>query len=186
MKPLHPRHLRRRRRLERGFSLIELMVVITLIGIVTMLAAPSFNAAFLSNKLAAYSNSFVASAQLARSEAIKRNRAVHVCSSADGATCATSGSWQQGWIVWSDDNANGSLDAGEPVVQVQQALSTDYQFNSSAGGYDLAFQPVGGGSTAATLKLCRATPSAGTQDRQIRIDATGRPVVTTTHTGTCP
>jgi type IV fimbrial biogenesis protein FimT len=169
-----------------GFSLIELLVVLTLIGIVTMLAAPSFSSAFLSNKLAGYANTFVASAQLARSEAIKRDRPVHVCRSSDGASCAASGSWQQGWIVWSDDNSNGALDAGEPIVQIQQAISADYQFNSSAGGYDLVFQPVGGGSSAATLKLCRASPDPGAQDRQIKIDATGRPAVTTTHTGTCP
>jgi type IV fimbrial biogenesis protein FimT len=186
MKPLAARRAPHGRRLVRGFSLIELMVVLALIGIVSMLAAPSFSSAFLSNKLAAYSNSFIASAQLARSEAIKRNRSVHVCRSADGATCAASGTWQQGWIVWSDDNGNGSLDAGEPVVQVQQAISADYQFSSSAGGYDLAFQPLGGGSTPATMKLCRAYPSAGNQERQVKIDATGRPGVSTTRTGACP
>jgi type IV fimbrial biogenesis protein FimT len=186
MKPLPASNPRQRRSTHAGFSLIELLVVLTLIGIVTMLAAPSFNSAFLSNRLAAYANSFVASAQLARSEAIKRNRPVHVCRSADGATCATSGAWQQGWIVWSDDNGNGTLDAGEAIVQIQQALSADYQLNSSVGGYDLAFQPVGGGSSAATLKLCRASPSPGAQERQIKIDATGRPSVTTTHTATCP
>jgi type IV fimbrial biogenesis protein FimT len=174
------------RPLSGGFSLIELLVVLTLIGIVTMLAAPSFNSAFLSNRLAAYANDFVASAQLARSEAIKRNRPVHLCRSSDGAACAAGGSWQQGWIVWSDDNGNGALDAGEPVVQVQQALSADYNFASAIGGYDLAFQPLGGGSSAATLKLCRASPSPGAQERQIRIDATGRPSVSTTQTGACP
>lgn len=169
-----------------GFSLIEMLVVLTLIGIVTMLAAPSFNSAFLSNRLAGYANSFVASAQLARSEAIKRDRPVHLCRSGDGASCAAGGSWQQGWIVWSDDNNNGTLDAGETIVQVQQAISTDYQLNSTVGGYDLVFQPVGGGSSAATLKLCRAAPSPGAQERQIKIDATGRPSVTTTTTGVCP
>jgi type IV fimbrial biogenesis protein FimT len=186
MNPLRASSRPGERRAIGGFSLIEMLVVLALIGIVTMLAAPSFNSAFLSNRLAAYANSFVASAQLARSEAIKRNRPVHVCRSTDGATCAGSGTWQQGWIVWSDDNSNGTLDAGEAVVQIQQAISADYQLNSSAGGYDLAFQPVGGGSSAATLKLCRASPNAGAQERQIKIDATGRPSVSTTHTGTCP
>lgn len=169
-----------------GFTLIELMVVLTLIGIITMLAAPSFNSAILSNKLAAFANNFMASAQLARSEAIKRNRAVHLCRSADGATCAGSGSWQQGWIVGSDDNRNGTFDAGETVIQVQQAISADYQFNSTAGTYDLKFQPIGGGSDTATLKLCRAMPEAGAQDRQIVVDAAGRVTVKTTHTGACP
>jgi type IV fimbrial biogenesis protein FimT len=169
-----------------GFTLIELMVTVTLAAVIMMLAAPSFNNALLSNKLAAFANNFVASAQLARSEAIKRNRPVHICRSADGASCAASGTWQQGWIVWSDDNRNGALDAGETVVQVQQTISADYEFTSTAGTYDLAFQPVGGGSDAATLKLCRALPQPGNQERQVKIDATGRPSVTTLHLGTCP
>jgi len=173
---------------EGGFTLIELMVTLTVMIVIAMMAAPSFNNAFLSNKLAAFSNSFAASALLARSEAIKRNRPVHVCRSADGVSCAASGTWQQGWIVWSDQNlpANGTLDAGEPVIQVQQAISADYQFNSTAGGYDLTFQPGGAGSSTATLKLCRAAPSAGSQDRQLTVDVTGRVSVKTTNTGTCP
>ena len=175
-----------RTRCARGFTLIELMVTLTVMIVITMLAAPSFSNAFLSNKLAAFANSFVGSAQLARSEAIKRNRPVHLCRSADGATCAVAGTWQQGWIVWADDNRNGALDVGETVIQVQQAISTDYQFNNTAGTYDLAFQPVGGGSSTATLKLCRAAPSAGSQDRQLTVDLTGRVSVKTTNTGTCP
>lgn len=170
-----------------GFTLIELMVTVTIAVVIALLAAPSFNSAFLSNKLAAYANNFVASAQVARSEAIKRNRPVHVCRSADGATCAGSGTWQQGWIVWSDQNlpVNGTLDPGEPVLQVQQPLSADYEFTSTVGTYDLAFQPGGGGSDTATLKLCRARPEPGNQERQVKIDATGRASVTTMHAGTC-
>lgn len=84
-----------------GFTLIELMVTIAVIAILTMVAVPSFSAAMLSNKLAGYANNFVASALLARSEAIKRNVAVTLCRSADLSTCASSGGWQQGWIVMS-------------------------------------------------------------------------------------
>jgi len=185
-----PRRIRIRRALMdgRGFTLIELMVTVALIAIMTVLAAPSFDSALLSNRLAGFANSFVASAQLARSEAIKRNRPVHICRSSDGATCAASGTWQQGWIVWSDESQppNGALDAGEPVIQVQQAISADYHFTSSGGKYNLAFQPTGGGSDTETLILCRASPSAGGQERKIYIDVTGRPAVTPTKNGVCP
>lgn len=175
-----------RRSRGRGFTLIELLVAMTVVAILAVIAAPSFNSAILSNKLAAFANDFVASAQLARSEAIKRNKPVRICRSGDGASCATTGTWQQGWIVFNDPNNNGVVDSGETVIQIQQAISPDYHFTSAVGTYNLAFQPVGAGSDTATLSLCRATPSAGNQERTIKLDVTGRTAVTTARTGICP
>lgn len=168
---------------QRGFTLIELMVTVAIIAVLAMVAAPSFNEAILSNKLASFSNSFVASTQLARSEAIKRNSTVRICRSGNGTSCATDGTWQQGWIVFHDADSDGSVDAGETVIQVQGGLSADYRFTGDS--YSLVFQSIGGGSTSASLVLCRATPSAGAQERSIGLSATARATVTTTRTGVC-
>lgn len=167
----------------RGFTLIELMITVAIAAILLVVVAPSFNEAIMTNKLASFANNFVASAQLARSESIKRNSTVRLCRSADGAACAASGGWEQGWIVFHDPDNNAARDPDETVIQVQQALSHDYRFTGDS--YSLAFQSSGAGATPASLTLCRAQPSPGPQERNIVVSATGRPSVTTTRIGIC-
>jgi type IV fimbrial biogenesis protein FimT len=167
----------------RGFTLIELLVTIAIIAVLAAMAAPSFNGAILSNKLTGFANAFISSSALARSESIKRNSVVAICRSTNGTSCATSGTWQQGWIVFNDIDADGVVDTNEAVIQVQQAISADYYFTGDS--YNVAYQPTGGIAALATMTLCRGLPSPGSQERVLQVSATGRTSVTTTRTGSC-
>lgn len=170
-----------------GFTLLELMVTLTLLGVVTMIALPSFQQAALSSKLTSYANSFTAGLKLARSEAIKRNATVTMCRSANGTSCAGSGGWEQGWIVFNDANANSSVDGTETRFAYEPATTTDYSITSAGGVYALNFKGSGLSATTETVTLCRATPTPGNQKRTIDIDATGRSSVTrVTNATACP
>jgi type IV fimbrial biogenesis protein FimT len=161
----------------RGFTLVELLVTLAIFGILTALALPSFQTVMLGPRLSGYANSFTAAATLARSEAIKRNAQVSLCASADGASCATSGGWEQGWIVLS----------GTTVLQRQQSLPTAYRGTDTiAGSTSLNFLPTGAGSSQATVRFCQAVPSAGNQEKLVTVSATGRSYVSTTRSGVCP
>ena len=159
----------------RGFTLIELMVTISVMAILLMIAVPSFNDATLGSKLGSYANNLVAGAHLARSEAIKRNAVVTLCVSSNGTSCA-SGGWEQGWIVLAADGT---------VVQRQQALPAGLKVNRVGGADSLTFQPSGVGAISATFTVCRATPTVGGQERVVLISATGRPSVSKTTAGSC-
>ncbi len=125
----------------RGVTLIELMVTVAVASVLAFLAAPSFQSIILNNRLSSYGSDFIASTRLARNEAIKRNAVVQLCRSSDGLTCATTGGWQQGWIVA----------AGTTVVERRQPLAAEYQFTGNA--YTIEFQPTGLGATSAVLSI---------------------------------
>jgi type IV fimbrial biogenesis protein FimT len=156
----------------RGFTLVELMVTVAVAAILAVLAVPAYNEAMLGSKLNTLANNFAASAQLARSEAIKRNAPVTLCASSNGSSCT--GAWKDGWVVL----------AGGTVVYTQAPLPSGFLL--SGGVTSIAFQPTGVGATAANLTLCRATPTVGSLQRTITISATGRPGVTkVTGASTC-
>lgn len=167
---------------QQGFTLIELMVTLAILAILLGVAVPAFHEVTLNSKLRSHSNSLVASALLARSEAIKRNSIVRMCVSTDGVACATGG-WEQGWVVYHDVNNNNTLDAGEAVLRYENAASSGYRILSAVES--IVFLPSGVGASQATLKVCRATPNAGAQEREVTISATGRTSVTKTTTATC-
>ena len=76
----------------RGFTLIELMVVLAIAVVLLTLALPQMGTMMAGNRLRVGGTDLMSALLLARSEAIKRNAQVAV-SPTDGAD------WTQGWIV---------------------------------------------------------------------------------------
>lgn len=75
----------------RGFSLVELMITLTVMMIVLGLAVPSFQTLFENNRTTTQANELVAAMNLARSEAIRIGANVSVEANAGG--------FQNGWCV---------------------------------------------------------------------------------------
>lgn len=82
----------------KGFSLIELMVVVALVAIVAAIATPSWNRLIISNRIRAAVNDWTLSMQFARVEALRQNAPVTLCPSSNGTSC-TASDFEAGWIV---------------------------------------------------------------------------------------
>src|SRR5690554_1187354 len=107
-----------------GFTLLELMVTIIILAIVVSFAVPSFRQTVLESRIGSQINEFSGVIALARSEATKlQGGVVSVCSSTDGATCNGGASWDQGWILFRDVDADGVIDNGvDQLIKVGSVL----------------------------------------------------------------
>ncbi|NPC56710.1 GspH/FimT family pseudopilin [Caenimonas soli] len=172
-----PTHLPRR---VRGFTLIEMLIVLTIAGILSGVAFPSLAAVVDSIRMRSIANEFLSSMHLARAEAIKRNGRVALCKSMDGNVCAATGDWGQGWIVFHDADNDGAAEIGEQVIQRVQALPAGFRLsgNHLLSRY-ISFSPtgttrtVGGAFQAGTVTLCKASASSS-EGREVVLNNVGR------------
>ncbi|PIE83644.1 MAG: pilus assembly protein [Candidatus Contendobacter odensis] len=145
-----------------GFTLIELMITLAIAAIILGFGVPSFQRIINNNQLTSAANALVASVNLARSEAVKRGQRMTICKSSDGASCTNSGGYQQGWIVFTDTNANAAVDAGEQVLKVTEAFPASLTFAGAGNvnnyiSYDSSgiLSRIGAGAPNGSLTLCK-------------------------------
>ncbi|MBX2886190.1 MAG: GspH/FimT family pseudopilin [Granulosicoccus sp.] len=98
-----------------GFTLLELLVVMAIVGIVGTIALPSFRTQIQNENASSGTRYFANSIGIARSSAIKLGTPVVMCASASGTTC--SGDWEDGWLVFQDDDRDDQFDSDESVLR---------------------------------------------------------------------
>ncbi|MEE7548711.1 prepilin-type N-terminal cleavage/methylation domain-containing protein [Xanthomonas sp. Kuri4-1] len=161
-----------------GFTLIELMVAVAVLAITLALAIPSFTSVVNGNRLLAQSNELVASLQLARSEAIRRNAKVVLCPSDDGSSCRSGSAVWTRWIVQVAGTGEVlRVNAIRDVLQVRASATV------TANGGKLAFYPDGlardasYGLLAASVAVCLPTARPDQNQRRVTV-ASGSRVAT--------
>ena len=92
----------------RGFTVVELMIALSIAALILAIGAPSFNEFRRNNRLAGTANDFLGAVQTARTEAIKRQLQVSVCPSdnPDDANPTCSAGDFTGWIAFVDPDGN--------------------------------------------------------------------------------
>jgi len=160
-----------------GFTLIEMIVVLTVLGILVGIAAPALSTFVHSNRLVSVTNDLVADFSLARNEAIKRSRVTGVCKSSDGTSCTNAGTWASGWIVFADTNDSGGWSAGDEVIRFHEALA---KITVTAAADSVLYNRAGSISAGTgTYSICS---SAIHQTRDVTLSTTGRSNITS---GSC-
>lgn len=182
-----------------GVTLIELLIVLSVLAVLVAMAAPNFREISTNSRSTSQVNTLLADLAMARSEAVKRARTVSVRASGAG--------WSEGWLVFVDMNATGVLAPGDGDEVLKQGEPVNLtgvpetrRFNLRAvsgisgagdaapvftfGASGQARTPAAGGRFA----LCRPDNDAS-KSRGIRVDVSGRTQSVRTLEGlgmTCP
>ena len=160
-----------------GFSLLELMVVLSIIGILVSIAIPGFGYLAASTKVKGASTELYLALIRARSESVKRNRGVQVI-----ATSGDETRWDEGWRVIADQNNDGDYDdtasdddrliAEQGVLQrVTITMATD----------NVVYRPTGriSGAAQPAFDISSEDTEYDNLERCVSADLTGKPYIKT-------
>ena len=141
-----------------GFTLVELMVTVAVMGIIAVIAVPSFTNLIRNNRVTSAANEMVALLQTARAAAISNRARVEVCPGNGNACAAGIGNR---WIAVMTKSTGGA-----PVVTVlrettlSSAITVKASANLAAAANKFTFNPSGftsvGANTSGTVSVCSA------------------------------
>ncbi len=181
----------------RGFSLLELMITITVMAILLAIAVPSLRDVIHRNEVSSASNALLASVSYARAEAITRGQLVSMCPGDESGCTSGSKVFDQGWIVYTYPagaaSANKPYASGTSILLRTTAARTGVSIQSRTGtviSFGLQGQLEPSGTAPLVFATCYRSADTGTGTITtavpgVELDVNGSGSVTTKAATTC-
>lgn len=125
----------------KGFSLIELMIVLAIIAIGAAIAVPSYQSSIASNRKTSAANNLLGVLQFARSEAVIRRKQIKVCASADGTSCSGT-DWSTGGVVLDGSTILRSIPSVTDVPITGSAITFNSDGTTTATNISIGSSPT--------------------------------------------
>ncbi|MBO3276757.1 GspH/FimT family pseudopilin [Pseudomonas schmalbachii] len=136
----------------RGFSLVEMLIVLSILTIALSFAAPSFGDFIAKQRIQTAFDNLNGAIHQARSTAALTGRSVSLA--------ATSGDWAKGWSLFYDANNDGIRQEHEELISVHEALQDIQVLADSTTRRYIHYVPAGysiqksGAFHAGNLAIC--------------------------------
>ena len=164
--------------INKGFTLLELMVLVGMLGIVAAVGVPSLRMMLVTNEVVEATNGLVTILKRARSEAINHGQDVRVCSTTDGKQCTTS-SWARGYLVYVDLDNDGQVDEADNELIRVYMLSSKTQITIApvnvmhAANVDFSYKGILSAEVVAQFNICSGFATDGFPRREISVSVSG-------------
>lgn len=154
---------------QKGLTLAELLVALTLLAVLMTLAVPSFSGYMHRTQKVTHVNEMLTALHFSRAEAVTRRTTVSLCAGIDD--CGTR-RWQNQLIIFADHNHNGLIDEGEPILRTLQiAPAYSWYWSNFRARNHISFKSNGmTHSLNGTFTLCREATAV----RSIVVNVAGR------------
>ena len=145
----------------RGFTAIEMMIVVVIIAILTAIAAPNMGQMIRNQRVKTAAFDIFASLTYARSEAVKRNQAVTIAAN-------NAADWTRGWTI---------RDANNAILKQETDRNLNPDERPFTGPASVTFARTGRLSDAVAPQFVLTAPTVPVErHRCIRVDLSGRPI----------
>ena len=162
--------------MRRGFSLVELMIVLAVSAVLIGVAAPEMRDMIQRRRLDAAVADLYGAIDLARSQAIARGSRVQLVPLE-----AAGANWSHGWVVFVDTDGDRRPGPSEEVIAshgpLAEGIVISFNFTSNRQPYYIAYNGAGRSCSDTSAQAARWGTLSLHQDgqiRRIRINMLGR------------
>jgi type IV fimbrial biogenesis protein FimT len=152
----------------RGFTLLELMITLTVFAIIAVVAIPNFQNYMLQNRVKTGAQELFTSLLYARSEAVKRDAPVYVIP-------ADPDAWHEGWIVTNETSRTyAECDGGgaSDCLRLHQPLSG---LAVTSAEDEVVYSGNGRTESSTEFRFCTEQSNAAVQERSVATELSGMP-----------
>jgi prepilin-type N-terminal cleavage/methylation domain-containing protein len=163
---------------QRGFTMLELFSVVVVSGVLAMAGMPLIKDYQRSHTAAGTQQKFAESLAVARERAVGAATTVHVCASADGATCSSD--WDSGWLVYQSAQKKrpGESVPAEEIIQHTEIAESDAEFKvldeNLTSVAEIRFDSRGFNTASQRLMAMSCQPGAMAGGDAVIVERSGR------------